>query len=244
MVTRMRCFPETGLPVPVFEDIEMESIEPIELDHRLAEGWRHFGTRFFRYNFAFHDGVLCGVLPLRIRLDRFSLSKSQRRLVRRNADVDVRHVPAKHCAEYDELFERHRTRFVDNVPDSLRDFLSPSPDHVPCTAVASEFRLAGRLVAVSFLDIGSASASSVYACFDPEFSERGLGNFSLLVELEYARERGCEHLYLGYAYTVPSVYDYKLRFAGLEAYDWGHGWIDYPGGFRWSRSAKELETAS
>ncbi|MDD5198275.1 MAG: hypothetical protein PHC88_00600 [Terrimicrobiaceae bacterium] len=240
MTAPLACFPPQGLMTPILEQAEIVAIQPAQLDARLAEGWRHFGEKFFRYNFAFHEGVLCGVVPLRLRLAGFSPSKSHRRVLRRNADLETRLVPARHCAEYDGIFARHKARFEENVPDSLRDFLSADPAEVPCTNVALEARLGDALVAVSFLDLGTGAASSVYAMFDPAHASRSLGIFTLLLEIEHARRLGKRFHYLGYAYTVHSPYDYKKRFRGVEGCDWGRGWTELPGGFTWSRRVEGL----
>lgn len=231
----LTCFPEGGLPSPIFEEARIAAMEPSRLDELLATGWRHFGSHFFRYNIAIHDGALCGVLALRIRLAGFRLSKSQRRILRQNTDATAHIVPTRHCEEYDALFAIHRTRFKSDVPDSLRDFLSDAPANTPCENVAIEVRVDGRLAAVSFMDVGRNAASSVYAMFEPALSDRSPGILTLLLEIEEARRRGMEFLYIGYAYTVPSFYDYKKRLTGLEAHDWGNGWTSLPEDFVWSR---------
>lgn len=240
----LACFPAEGLMKPILEQTETDHVSPRMLDLRFVMGWRHFGQKFFRYNFALHEGVLCGVVPLRLRLERFVPSKSQRRILRRNEDLTTRWVSPRHNAEYDAIFDRHRVRFRDNVPESLRDFLSESPANVPCPNQALEVRLGDRLLAVSFMDIGVESASSVYAAFDPEFGARGLGILTLLLEIECARQMGKKFHYLGYAYTVPSVYDYKKRFAGVEGYDWENRWTPLPPDFTWSREISPDDSAS
>ncbi len=221
---------------PVAEEFAAEAVSPAELDALLAAGWRHFGTDFFRYNVALHGGVICGVLPLRVRLADFAPTKSQRRVLRRNADLEMRIGPAAHTAETDALFARHRERFAENRPDSLRDFLSAEPARVPGECVAVEVRAAGVLRAVSFLDLGAESASSVYAMFEPDEAARSLGVLTMLREIEHARAVGKRFYYAGYAYTVPSAYDYKKRLPALEALDWGHGWRPLPAGFTWARA--------
>jgi arginine-tRNA-protein transferase len=235
MASQLACFPPQGVMKPILEHSEMSSLSAQRLDLRLVTGWRHFGTHFFRYNFALHEGVLCGVLPLRLRVDDTTLTKSQRRIWRRNSDLGTRIVPTRHCVEYDRLFALHRRRFTNDVPDSLRDFFSENPAEIPCLNATFEVRLGGKLVAASFMDIGRESTSSVYGMFDPEHGRRSLGIHTLLLELAYARQLGKRFHYLGYAYTVPSVYDYKKQFLGVESYDWGHGWRLLPKDFIWSR---------
>jgi arginyl-tRNA--protein-N-Asp/Glu arginylyltransferase len=241
MAGEFSCFPDQGFMTPILENAEMPVISPTRLDARLVMGWRHFGAKFFRYNFSFHQGLLCGVIPLRIRVESFAESKSQRRVLRRNEDLTTRFVPATHCAAYDRLFERHKARFKDNVPDSLRDFLSDTPAEIPCANMALEVRLGRELLAVSFMDIGAESTSSVYAVFDLEHAPRSLGIFTMLLEIAQARKLGKRFHYLGYSYTVPSVYDYKKGFHGVEGYDWGRSWIPMPDDFTWSREVEVTE---
>ncbi|MGH9947215.1 MAG: hypothetical protein ACRD6X_08460, partial [Pyrinomonadaceae bacterium] len=56
------------------EEFHSEAIVGIELDKLLANGWRHFGALFFRYNLNFYRGEIVRVIPLRIRLSDFSVS--------------------------------------------------------------------------------------------------------------------------------------------------------------------------
>ncbi len=228
-------FPATGSLVPIFESAKHARLEPDVLDARLVIGWRHFGAHFFRCNFAMHDGVLCGVLPLRIPVAGFEASKSQRRVRRRNDDLDVRVIPAAITTEFHDLFESHKQRFEDNVPDSLFDFIDPHPANIPVETRVVEVRSEGRLVAASFFDVGAEAVSSVYGMFDPDLADRSLGTLTILRELEAAAALGKRHYYLGYSYTVPSPYDYKSHFTPLEAYDWNVGWKPHSADFRWSR---------
>ena len=71
------------------EEFFADAVTGDELDLLLDDGWRHFGQHFFRYNLGVYDNEIRLVLPLRIRLADFRLSKSQRRVHRRNADVEV-----------------------------------------------------------------------------------------------------------------------------------------------------------
>ena len=194
------------------------------MDGLWAQGWRHFGTLFFRYETAWHADRPFTVMPLRVALSQFAPSRSQRRIAARNRDVEV----AIRAAAIDEnkqrLFDRHRQRFKESVPTSIYEFLSERPASVPCPNWEICVYLGGRLVAVSFLDIGQTATSAVYAMFDPAESRRSLGIFTMLVAISHSRERGCRYYYPGYAYRERSVYDYKKNFAGLEYLDWHGGW--------------------
>ncbi len=199
-----------------------------DMDLLWAEGWRHFGVYFFRYSAAQHDGSPRHVLPLRIDLAGFTPSRSQRRVLRRNSDVRVVIRDAVIDSEKEGLFDRHRGRFKENVPNSLYDFLSEHPASVPCPnheiCVYSE----SRLLAFSFLDIGLTATSAVYAAFDPAENKRSLGIFTMLCAIEHSLNLGRRYYYPGYAYREPSMYDYKKRFGSLEFLDWNEGWKRWP----------------
>ena len=85
----------------------------------------------------------------------------------------------------------------------------------------------GHLAAVSYFDIGERSNSGIYAMFDPAFSSRRLGIFTILKEIEYAASTGKEFYYQGYAYEGTSFYDYKKQFRGSEAFDWMGNWGEF-----------------
>jgi arginyl-tRNA--protein-N-Asp/Glu arginylyltransferase len=200
------------------------SVGAADMDMLWAEGWRHFGVYFFRYSEVEHDGTARHVIPLRIELDHFGLSKSQTRVRRKNRDVQVVIRDAVIDPEKEALFDRHRQRFKDNVPDSLYDFLSGQPASIPCRNQEICAYLDGQLLAVSFLDIGQTATSAVYASFEPAEQKRSLGIFTMLCAIEHSRSLGARYYYPGYAYREPSMYDYKKKFSGLEFLDWDAGW--------------------
>lgn len=197
------------------------------MDRLWSEGWRHFGSEFFRYSLSFSDqGELQMIQPLRLELRAFHPSRSQRRVVRRSADAEIRVVPAMVNAEREGMFLRHRTRFGSNIPESLLTFMpAAAPDAEPCQCMSVEVRVRGRLIAVSYLDVGELAVSSVYAMFEPDEAWRSLGTLTLLGEIEWASVQGRRWLYPGYATVQSSHYDYKKSFRPLTYYDWRGSWL-------------------
>ena len=205
------------------------SAEPEDMDQFWAEGWRHFGIIFVRYGSAFHGGKLFTVLPLRVDLKQFALTRSQKRVLGKNQDIELIVRPSVIDDEKELLFEKHRLRFTENTPTSLNNFLSEYPDSVPCPSVELCIYLERKLCGVTFLDVGKRSTSGVYAMFDPNEAKRSLGILMILHSIRFSRERGCRYYYPGYAYREPFTYDYKKRFTGLEYLDWETGWKPYVG---------------
>lgn len=199
------------------------------MDQLWAVGWRHFGPDFFRASLMADEVSLKRQIALRVDLGEFRMSKSQRRTFHRNADLEVRFGPAEPREMERRLFDMHKTRFVRNVPDTLEDFLGDQPNGTPCECLQLSVLDGERLVAASFLALGRQACSSVYAVFDPEYSRRRLGIFTMLAELDYARRRRYHYYYSGYATVEPSCYDYKKQFSSLHYYDWEGRWLSIEG---------------
>jgi arginine-tRNA-protein transferase len=200
---------------------------PEEMDRFWAEGWRHFGIFFFRYRTAVHGEKTFTVLPLRLDISRFVLTRSLKRVLAINRDLTSLIRPASVDKAKKALFLKHRLRFKENVPTSLNNFLSPVPATVPCRALELCIYLGNKLAGVTFLDLGQTATSAVYAMFDPAEAKRSLGILMMLHSIQFTREQGYRYYYPGYAYQEPFAYDYKKRFAGLEYLDWKTGWKPY-----------------
>jgi arginyl-tRNA--protein-N-Asp/Glu arginylyltransferase len=215
-------------PALIWDEFHERSVSPESMDELWALGWRHFGTHFFRYNWMVHEGQLQTVVPLRVNLSKLVLSKGQRRVLRRNEDLSVCIEPAALTEETDAMFERHKTRFTENIPDSLATFLSAEPATVPCPCLQVRCLQRDHCIAVSFFDAGVRGISCVYAVFEPDFASRRLGIFTMLKEMIWAQEHGKEYAYPGYATLGRSHYDYKKQFTGLEGYDWAReAWVPW-----------------
>ena len=210
------------------EEFYASQVSPEQTDSLLAEGWRHFGEHFYRYNLGYYKYDIRTVYALRVNLDKFSFSKNQRRVLKRNLDLRTVIRPIEVTGEKEALFERHKKRFEYGIPDSLYDFLSYEPATVPCEGLEVCAYRDKELLAAAFFDVGKESISSVYAMFDPaESLQRSLGILTMLLEIRYAFETGKKFYYHGYAYEGNSFYDYKKRFRGLESYDWVGSWADF-----------------
>jgi leucyl-tRNA---protein transferase len=217
------------ISIDPFCDFRVEwSTTPGQMDEFWATGWRHFGPLFFRRYFMEYEGNLKAIQPLRVQVREFRPSKSQRRILRRNGDLKVVIKPTVLDQELSRIFMAHVQRFTFNVPPNLESFLGHQPEKGPCQNMTVAAYVQDRLIAASFLDLGQQAVSSVYAVFDPVESRRSLGIFTMLREIEYARERGCHYYYPGYACHEPSPYDYKKQLAAMEWYDWEGHWKPLP----------------
>jgi arginine-tRNA-protein transferase len=70
----------------------------------------------------------------------------------------------------------------------------------------------GRLIGVGLVDVLPDGLSSVYFYHAPDWRPSGPGTFSVLREIEWARELGLPYLYLGYFIERCPSMAYKNRF--------------------------------
>ncbi len=162
--------------------------------------------------------------PLRVLTSEFRLTKSQRRVLNKNEDVEMRTGRPRFSDEKWRLYSRYlsgqHASSTNDTPSDLCRFLYTSP----VNTLEFEYRLRGRLVAVGIVDCCSRSLSSVYTYFDPELSLRSLGTLSAIREVLRCRDRSVPYYYLGYYVADCPSMNYKARFRPCELLTPGRGW--------------------
>lgn len=166
-------------------------------DRVLDEGERRSGRMIYRTQCPACDACE----PLRVPVSDFRATPSQRRVWRRN-EGEVRVEVGRPELTWDRLhlYNRHKqerglaTRDEPLGAQGYRNWLVDT-----CTDTREVRYYAGtKLVAVSIVDFGRRSASSVYHYFDPDEGKRGLGVYSVMKELALCAEAGLEWYYLGF----------------------------------------------
>ncbi|MGE5608388.1 MAG: arginyltransferase [Bacillota bacterium] len=187
---------------------------PGELYHRLMD------ANFRRSGCVFYQPICRGCracMQIRIPVERFTASKSQRRCWRRNQDVTVTAGEPQATDEKFELYCRYVTQRHDGLmPDERESFEAFLYDS-PVDTVEMCYRDGnGRLLAVGICDVCSKSLSSVYLYFDPDESRRGLGTYGALYEIHLTRQLGIAYYYLGYWIQGCGTMEYKASFRPYE----------------------------
>lgn len=210
----------------LFFDPNVE-IDPV-LEQRLIDvGFRRSGIYMYR---PYCEGCRA-CIPVRIPVEEFRPDRSQRRCQQRNRDLEVRTLPARFRQEQFDLYSRYAgSRHGDGPmanlsPERYMDFLTSDWSNTRFF----EFRQEERLVAVAVTDLLPQGLSAMYTYFDPALTARSLGVFAVLWQIEYAREQGLPHVYLGYRIHDCRKMNYKDRFRPMEAWDGNH-WRRYPKG--------------
>ncbi len=203
-----------------------------ELYHDFMDnGFRRSGQYFYRP--VCPDCHECS--PIRIPSADFKLTKSQRRIRNKNQDVEVSiSIPTfteEKFRMYADYLARQHSSSTDCSSEEFRTSLYSSPVHT----LEFEYRLNGRLVAVSIADISSRSLSSVYVYYDVDFSSRSLGTFSAVQEILFCQRRHIPYYYLGFLVADCPSMKYKARFRPHEILD---------ANLTWSRGPIPLEASA
>jgi arginine-tRNA-protein transferase len=178
----------------------------------------------FAYRPACRGCASC--VPVRIAVERFSYTRSTRRVWNVNRDLCGSLVAAHATSEQFRLFSAYqRLRHGDSDMASMRygDYRGMVEDTPVRTAMA-EFRDgSGSLVAASLIDLLDDGVSAVYSFYDPHQAKRSLGIWSVLWLVEECRRRRQPFVYLGYWIADSPKMAYKDRFPALERLE-ERGW--------------------
>lgn len=192
----------------------------------LGWGFRRSGDIVYRP----HCTACRACVPVRIPVDQFEPDRSQRRCLKRNADVEMRVQPAERNEERLALYRRYlSTRHIGGGMDGhgaieFDQFLIGSWSEGRFLELREHNEHGpGRLLAVAVTDVVETALSAVYTFYEPDAVERGLGTLAILKQLEWARRERRSHLYLGYWIAGHPKMDYKRRFRPLEGFD-GRDW--------------------
>jgi arginine-tRNA-protein transferase len=158
-------------------------------------------------------------VPIRVVSEDFAPDRTQRRILRANADLTVSEMPARATAEQFTLFQRYqKTRHADGDMAAMGyyDYRAMIED-TPISTGLLEFRDAqDRLLGACLTDWLADGLSAVYSFFDTDQDKRSLGTFAVLWLIGRARSLGLPYVYLGYWVPESRKMAYKARFRPSE----------------------------
>ena len=192
----------------VYHQAGFSFLPPAILDEFLAAGYRRNGNTI--YAMRCPDCAAC--VPIRLDPATFRPSRNMRRVRERNQDLDISLGPLEVTPEKLQLLERFLNSRYPGRASTALDYYSGFFVNSLVPSMEISFRLSGKLLGVSIVDLAERSLSAVYFYFDPAFEKKSLGTFNILYLMELARREHCDYLYLGYWIEPVAAMAYKARF--------------------------------
>lgn len=189
----------------------LQRLPPEEFDQRLEAGDRRTGLMLYRPQCP----ACQACQPVRLDVQAFCPDATQRRMQRRGDRLlTVRQGRPVVDETRVALFNRHRELrglAGDDPPvteETYAEFLVDSC----CDTLELSYWHEGKLVGVAITDAGREALSAVYCYYEPTFRLLSLGTYSILRQVELARQTGRRYVYLGFFIAQSPHMSYKDRF--------------------------------
>jgi len=203
----------------------------VQLNDSLSkQGFRRSQNVLYRPSCA--ECAAC--MSARVRVADFVPTRSQKRVIKRNANLKRRATSPWATEEQYNLFRRYLDgRHASGGMADMDMFeFAAMVEETPIRSRVIEYSNTdanredrAKPVAACLTDILDDGLSMVYSFFEPELERRSPGTYLILDHIEIARELGLPYVYLGYWVPGSPKMGYKANFSGLEVYE-GGSWKD------------------
>ena len=186
----------------------------------IQRGWRRFGKYYFH--------PICqgcnACKSIRINVNEYQYTKSQRRAIKRNRETDIivqkpsltqshidlynKYHAYKHNKDAWNFREINQKEYFENFVDGAQDF-----------GKEVLYIRDQKLVGVDLIDVLEDGISSIYFYYDPDYAKLSLGTYSLLYQINLANILDLDWIYLGYWVEGCKAFAYKPKFQPQELLD-------------------------
>jgi len=185
----------------------------------MREGFRRSGEQSYRP----YCPSCSACQSIRVIVNDFKLSKSQKRSLKRNAHFKIS-TSDQLKDDYYPLYENYINTCHQNgsmfpaTHQQFKSFLSSKLTKQLFIETWLEVNEEKQLVCVAVTDVLINALSAVYTFYHPNFKANGLGIFSILTQIDLCKQQNLEYLYLGYQIDDCKKMNYKNRYFPYEKF--------------------------
>ncbi len=157
-------------------------------------------------------------VPVRLPVDSLETSRSQRRSLKRHANLLARELPLAFFDDHYALYTRYQSSrhagggMDEDNHEQYAHFLLQS--RVDTRLI--EFVEGDEVRMVSLIDVLEDGLSSVYTFYDPDLPGASFGTYNILWQAAQCAAAGLPYLYLGYWIRESRKMAYKTNFRPVE----------------------------
>jgi arginine-tRNA-protein transferase len=146
------------------------------------------------------------------------MKRRQRRIWKKNQDLNVEVVKDISADTYYQLYEKYislRHKDGDMYPPDREQYLTFLINEWGLTDFYV-FKDQQKVVAVAVTDIMQQGLSAIYTFYDPDYERRSLGVYAVLWQIEHTKALNLNYLYLGYWVKACKKMSYKTDYRPLQ----------------------------
>lgn len=193
-------------PIPVIEQ---------HFSYLMQNGFRRSGDQLYRP----HCPQCNKCRSLRVIVEEFQPSTSQKRVLAKNSDLEIGLVDDMESDFYPLYAHYINTRHADGsmFPPNEMQFTSFLRAEW-LSQLWLTVRDRGELVGVAAIDEVNDGWSALYSFYHPNLNKRSLGRFLILLQIKQLQAKGLPHLYLGYQVDECKKMNYKSQYQPFETF--------------------------
>ena len=187
----------------------------------IQQGFRRSGKFAYRP----HCELCNACVPVRLILNQFVPSRSQKRAYKQHANLTARIMPLGYQQDHFDLYTSYQAARHSDLELSEKDDAAEKDNNAEAEqyrqflcqsnveSLMIEFRDANnQLKIVSVVDLTSDGVSAVYTFYDASDVKASFGTYSIMWQTEWAKSLNLAFLYLGYWIAESEKMAYKQAF--------------------------------
>jgi len=198
-----------GLPyTAIYNQALFDTMPDFIMNAYLAAGYRRNGNVIY----TMRCKECKGCVPIRIDPREFKANRNQKRVLKKNQDIDVAVNPLSCSGQNLFLLDKFLAVRYPGRDSSARDYYTGFFINHVTTTVELSYRVGTRLIGVAIVDLSPSWLNVVFFYFDPAEANRSPGTFNILYLNEFCRQKKIEFVYLGYWIKDVNSMKYKANF--------------------------------